>query len=444
MHLMRIVAVTVVAALGAAVFVVVSRDGEPGAGSTARVGEGVRVQAFTGARLIDGDGTVLAESGTLVVGDGVIVAAGPAAEVVVPDGAERVDLSGRTILPGLINAHGHVADTMGLQSGPEYYTTANLTAQLALYARYGVTTVVSLGGDGEAGFALRDASSSAGLERARLLVAGPIITATTPDEARADVDRVAAMRPDFIKIRVDDNLGTTPKMPMPVARAVIEQAATHGLKVAAHVFYLEDATALVEAGVGLIAHSVRDVPVDATFIDLLKARGVCVVPTLTREVSTFVYETEPAFFSDPFFLQSADAAVLAQLREPARQARMRESRPAQAYKVALEVAKANVKRLANAGVRLAFGTDTGPPARFQGYFEHLELELMQEAGLDPAAVIASATGGAARCLNLADRGRLRAGGLADFVVVTGDPLTDIREARTIESVWIGGRRLGGS
>jgi imidazolonepropionase-like amidohydrolase len=438
MNAMRVIALAVTVVLGAAVFVLFQ-----GGESDSTSPQGAGLQAFTGARLIDGDGRVLAESGTLVVSEGMIVAAGSAAEVPVPVGSTRVDLAGRTVFPGLINAHGHVADTLGLESGPQHYTADNLTAQLRLYARYGITTVVSLGGDGDAGFALRDASSAPGLDRARLLVAGPIVASTTPDEARADVDRVAALRPDFIKIRVDDNLGTTPKMTMDVARAVIEQAASHNLKVAAHVFYLEDAKALVEAGVGLIAHSVRDLPVDQAFIDLLTSRRVCVVPTLTREVSTFVYESEPAFFKDPFFLQAADPAVLEQLREPARQTRMRESRSAQAYKVALEVATANVTRLAEAGVSLAFGTDTGPPARFQGYFEHMELEMMQGAGLAPADVLAIATGGTAACLSLTDRGRLRAGTRADFVVVTGDPLIDILEARTIESVWIGGRRLSG-
>lgn len=397
-------------------------------------------QAFVNARLVGGDGRVIAVRGVLVVSGERIAAAGPAGTVDVPDGADTVDLAGRTVMPGLINAHGHVADTAGLDAGAEYYTTANLVRQLELYADYGVTTVASLGGDGPEGFALRDASSGP-VGHARLLVAGPVVSAFTVENARAEVDRVAAMRPDFIKIRVDDNLGSTRKMPIDVARAVIDRAASHGLKVAAHVFYLEDARALVAAGVALIAHSVRDQPVDEALVALLRERGVCVSPTLTREVSTFVYESEPAFFGDPFFLRRADPAVLDALRDPARQARMRESASAQRYKAALEVAKTNVRRLADAGVGLAFGTDTGPPARFQGYFEHLELEMMQEAGLEPPAVIASATGGAAACLGLDDRGDLAAGRLADFVVLTGDPLADVRGARTIESVWISGRRL---
>lgn len=394
--------------------------------------------AFVNARLIDGDGSVLADPGALLVDGGRIVAAGV---IDIPHGTRLVDLAGRTVMPGLINAHGHVADTQGLQSGPEFYTAENLERQLALYASYGVTTVVSLGGDGPEGFALRDASTADALDRARLLVAGPIVASTTPEAARADVDRVAAMRPDFIKIRVDDNLGTTSKMPIEVARAVIDQARTHDLRVAAHVFYLDDAKALVEAGVGLIAHSVRDRAVDDAFINMLRERNVCVVPTLTREVSTFVYESTPAFFEDPFFLRSADTAVLDALRDPARQAAVSESASAQQYKSALAVASANAHLLAQAGVRLAFGTDTGPPARFQGYFEHMELAMMQDAGVAPATVLASATGTAADCVGLADRGYLRPGQRADFIVLGADPLSDVRRTQTLESTWIGGLRF---
>ncbi len=396
---------------------------------------------FRGARLIDGDGRVFAAKGVIVVRDGRIAAVGADGSVAVPAGAEVVDVAGRTIIPGLVNAHGHVGDTSGLQAGPQFYTEANLLKQLRAYASYGVTTVVSLGGDGDAGFKLRDAQSTGALDRARLFVAGPVITAATPEAARAEVDRIAAMKPDWLKIRVDDNLGTARKMPIEVARAVIEQGHARGLKVAVHIFYLDDAKALLKAGADFIAHSVRDQPVDEEFIGLLKARNICVCPTLTREVSTFVYEKEPDFFSDPFFLKGADPAVVAQLEEPARQAQMAKSTSAQRYKVALEMALANVKRLADAGVRIASGTDTGPPARFQGYFEHLELELLARAGLTPQQILAAATGTAAGCVSLRDVGTLRTGAWADFIVLTGDPLKDVKATRTIESVWIAGRRL---
>ena len=117
---------------------------------------------------------------------------------------------------------------------------------------------------------------------------------------------MAARKPDVIKIRVDDNLGAAAKMPPEVYRAVIDEAHRRGLRVVAHVFYLDDAKDLLRAGVDVIAHSVRDKDIDDELIALMKARGVAYCPTLTRELSTFVYETTPAFFADPFFLREAD------------------------------------------------------------------------------------------------------------------------------------------
>jgi imidazolonepropionase-like amidohydrolase len=166
------------------------------------------------------------------------------------------------------------------------------------------------------------------------------------------------------------------------------------------------------------------------------------VPTLTREVSTFVYESTPSWFGDEFFLRHADPATLEQLKDPKRQETMRNSVPAQKYKVALDVATANLKKMKDAGVRIAFGTDSGPPARFQGYFEHMELEMMVKAGFTPMDAIVSATGDAARCMkNTTGLGTLKAGAPADFVVYRDDPTKDIRATRSIESVWVAGAKV---
>ena len=398
-----------------------------------------QVKAFTGARIYDGTGASLVPNGTIVVEAGRIKAVGPAGKVQIPAGAQRIDVSGKTIVPGMINAHGHVADTQGLRTGAQFYTEENLLRQLGLYARYGVTTVFSLGGDGPAGFKLRGEQETPTLTRARVYVAGEIITGKTPEEARAQVDRVAATKPNMIKIRVDDNLGANPKMTPEVYRAVIDQARKHNLSVAAHLFYLEDARGLLESGVGLVAHSIRDKDVDQQTIGLLKSRGVCVVPTLTREVSTFIYESKPAFFSDAFFLREADSAVLRQLQEPKRMEAMKTSTSAQRYKTALELASRNLKKLVDSGVKIAMGTDTGPPARFQGYFEHMELELMAKAGMTPAQIMKSATGDAADCMEMTGKiGTLKPGAWADLVVLDRNPLEDVKNMRTIQSVWIAG------
>ncbi|MCY4600425.1 MAG: amidohydrolase family protein [Acidobacteria bacterium] len=396
--------------------------------------------AFTGARLITGSGDAI-EDGVLVVRDGRVAAAGAAGTVDVPADAARMDLAGRTIIPGLINAHGHVNNVRGLEADPAFYTEAHVEDQLALYARYGVTTVLSLGGGGPAGMAVRD-RQDAGLNRARLYLSGPVVNPGSVEEATEQVNAVADMGADIVKIRVDDNLGSTQKMTPDVFGAVIEQAHARGLRVAAHLYYLDDAKALLAAGADLIAHSVRDQPVDDELAALLREHDVCYCPTLMREVSTFVYEERPDWFDDPFFLQEVDPAVVQALEAPEYQQRIRESSSAQTYKVALEQARENLKALSDAGVRVAMGTDTGPAARFQGYFEHGELDLMVASGLTPMQTLVAATGDAARCLQIdGDVGTLAAGKWADFVVLGSNPLDDIRNTRTIESVWIAGNQV---
>lgn len=400
---------------------------------------GETTTAFVGARIIDGTGAAPIENGVMVVRAGRIEAVGTAEFVAIPEGAKRIDVSGRTIIPGLINTHGHVGDVLGLEGG--HYSEENILRQLRLNARYGVTTVNSLGGDGEAGILVRDAQDVPTLDRARLFVAGPVVTGDTPGEARTVVDENAAMNVNFIKIRIDDNLRTTSKMAPAIYEAVIDRAHEKGLRVASHVYYLDDAKALLYAGTDFIAHSVRDQAVDEELIELLVQKGVCYSPTLTREVSTFVYEDVPDFFDDPFFLKEADPKAIAQLQDPDRQRAMRDSRSAQHYKEALEVALGNLRPLADGGVKIAFGTDAGPATRFQGYFEHMELALMAEGGLTPMEIIVSATGDAARCLGLDDVGTLERGKWADFVVLAENPLDDIENSRTIESVWIAGNEV---
>jgi imidazolonepropionase-like amidohydrolase len=402
-------------------------------------GSSETMAAFVGARIIDGTGSAPIDGGILLVRDGRIEAVGPSSTTV-PQGARRIDVGGKTIIPGLVNTHGHVNDVRGLKASPEFYTPEHIRHQLGLYAQYGVTTVFSLGGDGPAGLQVREAQRH-NLDTARFFLAGPVVTAADPEAARRAVDELQRIKVDLVKIRIDDNLGNTKKMPAESYRAVIDQAHRHGLRVAAHIFYLQDAKDVLDAGADFIAHSVRDAPVDEAIIKQLNARGVCVCPTLMREVSTFVYETRPSFFDDPFFQREADPATVEALQTPSYQASIRNS-TAGRYKTALVVAKTNLKRLSDAGVRIAFGTDTGPAGRYQGYFEHLELEQMVQAGLTPMQALVAATGDAARCMKIDSRvGMLKPGLEAVFLVLGRNPLEDIRNTRTLESIWIHGRAL---
>jgi imidazolonepropionase-like amidohydrolase len=384
-------------------------------------------RAFTGATIIDGTDRPPMQNATLLVSNGRVVEVGPASRVSIPANAERVALNGKVIIPGLINSHGH----------------ASSTANLATYAAYGVTTVYSLGDESAEVFAARRAHETVSPPYARVFVAGPVLNPTTVDDARRQVAAVVAQNVDIVKIRVDDNLGTTPKMAPEVYRAVIDEAHARGKRVAVHLYYLSDARALLAAGADFIAHSVRDVPVDAPFLQQLTARKVCYTPTLMREVSTFVYEQTPAFFSDSQFLAHANREWMATVNQPARQEATRTSVSAQRYKAQLPVALRNLKTLHAAGVPIAMGTDTGPLGRFQGYFELMELEMMVDAGLTPAQALMSATRDAARCMRIdAELGTLEPGKWADFVVLHASPLERIQHIRQQHSVWIGGARVG--
>ncbi len=400
------------------------------------------VTAFSNARLIQLGATPAVSDAVILVRNGRVAAVGPVASIAVPAGARRVDLGGRFVLSGLISTHVHISDVAGPEA--RAYTDENTRRQLGVFARYGITSVLSLGGEQAPAFTARQGQASVPLDRSRIFLSGEIVTAATPEAAREQVARVAALKPDMIKIRVDDNLGTSRKMPPEVFQAVIDEAHKRGLRVSAHIFYLDDAKALLRAGVDMIAHSVRDKDIDAEFIGLMKTADVPYCPTLTRELSTFVYESTPAFFEEPFFLAEADPAMVARLKEPARQRVMEQSKSAQAYKAALVVAERNLKAAADAGLLVVMGTDSGPfPERFQGYFEHVEMAMMVAAGLTPAQVLRSATSDAARALRVSDVGTITPAAWADFVVLDRNPLEDIRNTRTIASVWIAGNQVPG-
>jgi imidazolonepropionase-like amidohydrolase len=392
--------------------------------------------AFTGATIIDGSGADPVHDAVLLIEHGRVAAVGSKESVQIPEGTVIVDVSGKTIIPGIINAHGHVGDVKGIEGG--HYSRENALDNLGIYARYGITTVVSLGGDGKEAEALREVNDTIQHDHARLFIAGEVINGKTPEEAVGVVDRNNQMGVDIMKIRVDDNLGSTKKMSEEIYRPVIKRSHELGYKIATHMYYLEDARRLLEAGTDMLAHSVRDLPVDTAFIALLKDKKVPYCPTLSRELSTFVYGDTAEFFSDPFFTREFDSATIAPLLDPARQARIRNSSSAQTYRRQLPVAKANLKTLSDAGIPIVFGTDSGIPTRFMGYFEHLEMEMMADAGLTPMQIIVSATKNPAEYLGLKDLGTLSPGHHADFLVLDADPMTDITNVRKISAVYIGG------
>ena len=401
------------------------------------------VIALTGARVIDGTGRAPLGQATLVIRNGRIEAVGAPAAVNVPAGATRVDMSGKTIMPGMINAHAH----LNIDSEVKMPVRDQLVQRLRTYAEYGVTSAVSLGStqaDELEGLKLRDEQARGPLDRARIFTGGLNAVGKTPDEARKSVDRLADLKVDIIKFHIN---GTPNDMTPDIWGAIIDESKKKGLRTAVHIFYLKDAQASVDKGVDVIAHSVRDQDVSKQLIDDLKRKNVAYIPTLTRDLSVFIYETRPAFFDDPFFLRGKAlyGKEVATLSEPARQEKTRNDKQAQAIKPALQQANKNLKILSDAGVTIAMGTDSGAannPGRWQGYFEQVEVEYMVKAGMTPMQTIVAATGGSARAMKLDSQlGTIQPGKQADLLVLNTNPLDNILNTRQIHSVWIGGRRL---
>ena len=414
------------------------------------------IKVFEHFTLIDGNGGAPRRDSAMIVDNGRIQWVGPEASLKAPPGAENIDLTGKFVMPGIINLHGHVGNVIGLKQDPKYFTLENINNNLNTYASYGVTTVLSMGTEQDLIYQVRAQQRSSRPQVARIYTAGRgfifkggygglkgvTYEVTTPEEVAKDVDELARHQPDVVKMWVDDHLGHMKKMPLNIAQAIIANGHRHGLKVVAHIFYLEDAKALTAAGLNGLAHSVRDKPVDNELIDSMKRHNTWqLAATLTREESVFVYGYNPPFLNDPFFARSVSEETLATLKSADYQKSIRNDPDFDRYPGFLKTAQENFKREVDGGVKYGFGTDTGPPGRFPGYFEQWELELEVEAGVTPMQAIQGATRNAAEFLGAKDLGTLQAQKWADMVVLDKNPLDDIRNTHTISAVYIAGNKV---
>src|SRR5437762_6639293 len=335
--------------------------------------------AFTNARIIDGTGRAPIERGTLVITNGRVTAVGPASTAI-PAGAQRIDASGKTIVPGFINDHAH----LNINGGATLPVRDDLIRRLKLYADYGVTSTVSLGStqaDELEGFKLMQEQDRVGLDRARLYTAGLNAIGKTPEEARKSVDRLADLHAHVIKFHIN---GSPNDMNRETWSAIIDESHKKGLKAAVHVYYHKDAKAAIDDGVDIIAHSIRDQDVTPELIAEMKQKNVSYIPTLTRDLSVFIYESTPDFVKDPFFQRGMALykEALATVTTPEWQEKVRKDPTTEMIRKALVEANKNLKTLSDAGVTIAMGTDSGVannPGRWQGYFEQVEMEMMNKA-----------------------------------------------------------------
>ena len=418
-----------------------------------------QVSVLQNATIIDGTGGAPIENGTIIIAGGKIRDIGPSARVKAPAGAQLVDLKGKTIIPGIINLHGHVGMAKGLSQDMANYTRENAEAQLRTFAQYGVTTTTSMGTDSDLILDIRAEQRRGRLNGARVFTAvrgftgvggyptsapgvkGVVHEAATSAQARVWVDNMAKQGADFIKIWVDDHHDKEPKISPEIYGAVIDQAHKRKLSAFAHVYELADARGLVAAGINALIHSVRDAEIDAALIAAMKKGNVAYVPTLSREQSTFIYADSPAWLDDPFFAKGTTPEIIQAVKTKLKQTQANDP-DREINRKGFEIALRNLKKLFDAGVPIGFGTDSGPPGRFSGYFEHWEMELMLQAGLTPMQIIESFSKTSAAVLGASkDLGTLTKGHAADLVVLDKNPLDDIRNSRSIHAVYLGGRKF---
>ena len=415
------------------------------------------VVLYEGARLIAGDGSAAIEDAVLLVENDTIKAVGKRGTVTAPAGARRVNLAGKTVMPALINTHGHPGFQRGTSYTRDNYNRETIVADLNRALYFGVSTVMSQGIEiGEVMHEIRAAQAAGQLGGARLLFAGRGIGApnagpggaayaniayevTTEQEIRRAVQTEAARKVDGIKIWVDDRGGRAPRLSPALFRAGIDEGHRNRLKVTVHVFYHTDAVDLAAAGANGFAHLVRDKVMDEELIALMNRNKVYVMPNIgTPERAT--HTAPPPWFDEPYL-----AAMLRDTVSPSVVERIRTSFTTRDPETAARnrknyaILQQSVARLAKANALIVLGSDTGLEDHIFGYVEQKELELMNAAGMTPMQVIVAATSRAAEFLDLKNTGTLAAGRRADFLVLDANPLDDIRNTRRIAGIVIGGR-----
>lgn len=414
---------------------------------------------YKNATIITGNGNELKNSDLLVQG-GRITAIGKNLSAA---HTKTVSLKGKTVMPALISSHVHIGLLKGLTNSGDHYTQENILNQLKKYQDYGVLNILAMGSDRPLIFenGLRDQSVAGQLDGARMYSAGygfgtpngapPIEVGmdfvyrpTSPAQIPAEMDSLVKVKPTVVKLWVDDFNGKyKKKMDPAIYKKIIEEAHKRNLRVAAHVYYLSDLQQLVKDGVDIVGHSVRDQEIDAATLKEMKAKGITYIPTLSLDEFAYIYAKKPEWLNNEFFRKSLEPGVYEKISSKAYEDELKNNPLFETNTKAFQTALKNVKKVYDAGIPVAFGTDSGAMfLRAQGFSEHLELQLLVDAGLTPSQAITIATKNAAKAIGIdQDYGKLEKGKVADFIVLEANPLQDIANTQKISAVYKAGKEV---
>jgi imidazolonepropionase-like amidohydrolase len=412
------------------------------------------VTVFRGATLIPGDGSPAIENAAFVVQGDRFVQAGANDDVETPPGAATVDLTGKTVMPTLVDAHSHIGYMKDLTSGPQNYTRENILDHMYRFAYHGVAASQSQGSDfGVMPFQLRDEILAGDFpDAARFFTAGRGLTppdditpnnmrhaayiVTTEEGARANVRELQSYNVGLIKMWLTHRNGTVRQFEPHIVEAIIDEAHEHGMRVMVHATEIDNAKVMLRAGVDVFGHMITDV--DDELISLFKERPH--VAVLLAQVGR---RTIHAPYLDPphrLLVEAVTPAQIARLRDAIADTPAEER---ERVRQDWDKTAVNIMRLHNAGVRIGIGSDGGGQGRdrYMGFTAHTELENMVAAGMTPAEAIVAGTRNGAEVLGLDDLGTIAAAKSADFIVLNANPLDDITNTREIDRVYLRGREV---
>src|ERR1700757_235327 len=387
---------------------------------------------------------------------------------------KQIDCVGKFILPGYIDTHVHFFQSADLFTRPDAadfnsirtykdevaWIKSHLDDDFARYIRCGITSVVDVGGP-MWNFEVRQKANTTA-KAPRVAVAGPLISSVsrekldlgdppivkidTPEQAREFVRKLIERKPDFVKIWYIVDKDHPVDAFRPVARATIEESHAHKVRVMVHATELETARAAVEEGADVLVHSVIDKPVDDAFVKLLKDHNTILCPTLVvfeRYGRVFSHQLnftpEEQKWGNPEVIASLDVTKIPEEKLPDRVKQALADPKAMMDRInkTYEVALPNLKKLEDAGVTIAAGTDAGNIGTIHGPALFREFQLMKQAGLTPMQILQCTTANAAKLFGGdtgAHIGKVENGNFADLVILNSNPLDDIAHASDIDSV----------